>query len=128
MSAKSSAHESEVINHYFGGSASPQPTQWWLAIYSTNPTDAITATVPTAITNRLQITAWTRNANEAVNTNTLQFPPVPSGQAWSATHFAIFDAATGGRPLYHGAFRSAKNLSEGDILFIAAGQLVIRET
>ncbi|EKQ70414.1 hypothetical protein OsccyDRAFT_0701 [Leptolyngbyaceae cyanobacterium JSC-12] len=128
MSAKSDILETEIINHYFGGSGAPQPTQWWLAIYSSDPTDAITATVPTAITTRLEIDGWTRNANEAVNTNNLQFPPVPTGQTWTVTHFAIFNAITGGKPLYHSPFRIAKTLQEGDILFIAAGQLAIRET
>jgi hypothetical protein len=127
MDAKSDILENQIINHLFGGSACAQPTQWWLAIYSTDPTDAITGTVPTAITSRLQITVWTINANEAANTNTLQFAAVPSGQTWTVSHYAIFDASTAGRPLYTGAFRIAKTLQQGDVLFIAAGQLVIRE-
>ena len=127
MSAKSDVLENEIIAHLFGGTACPQPTQWWLAIYSTDPTDAITPTVPVALTSRFQITAWTRNNNEATNPNPIQLPPVPVSQTWTITHYAIFDASTGGRPLYHGAFRIAKTLQQGDILFIAAGQVVVRE-
>lgn len=125
--AKSDILETQCIAHLFGGSAMPQPTQWWIAIYSADPTDALTATTPTPITGRVQITAWTRTNNQAANTNIVEFPPVPASQTWTVSHYAIYDAQTSGRPLYHGQFRITKTLEEGDILVIAANQLIIRE-
>lgn len=116
-----------MIAHLFGGAALPQPNQWWLAVYDEDPTDALTNTTPTPVTSLLQILNWTLSNNEVSNTNIIQFEPVPVGETWTVSHFALFDASSGGNPLYHGAFRTAKVLQEGDILFIAAGQLVIRE-
>lgn len=135
MSAKTDQLESELIQHLFGGVAAAVPTEWWIALYDADPTDAVTgaawngnpANTPAAISNRLEVLNWTITDNEVVNTDTLEWPAVPVGQTWTVSHFVIFDAEIDGRPLYHGAFRTAKELSEGDILFVASGQLVIRE-
>ena len=129
--AKSSVLQNQVIQHNFGGSAYPQPTSWWLAIYSANPTDSLNASSPAPITNLVQISGeapiWTRTDNRASNRHDIQFPPVPASETWVVSHFAIFDNSTAGRPLYYGAFRTAKTLEEGDIFLISAGSLVIRE-
>lgn len=127
MTAKTDFLEAATINHMFGGAPLTQPTQWWLAIYSSDPTDAVTATTPSALTTRKQITAWTRSASIARNTNPIQFDPVPSGQTWAISHFAIFTAETGGDPLYQGAFSIQRTLTAGDIFLIGANQLSVEE-
>lgn len=124
--SKSNYLESQFINHVFGGTTFTKPTQWWLALYGADPGEALTNTTP-RVTSLVQITGWTLSQNQASNTNQIQFPPVPTGQVWTVSHFAIFTAETSGEPLYLGAFRLTKTLEEGDIFIIAAGQLVIRE-
>ena len=48
-----------------------------------------------------------------------------TGSWGSVSHFGIFDAASAGNLLIHGAFTSAKTISSGDVLKIATGDLDI---
>jgi len=43
-----------------------------------------------------------------------------------ATHMGIFDAATGGNLLYHGALTAAKTFNTGDEVKFAAGALILK--
>lgn len=132
--AKSNVLKNQVVNHLFGGVLScDRPTQWWLAIYSTEPTGELNSSQPTAITSLVRLLSpdsspiWTINSNEASNTHTVEFLPVPASEAWSVSHFAIFDNNLNGRPLYHGSFKTVKTIQEGDTLIIQSGKIVIRE-
>lgn len=40
--------------------------------------------------------------------------PTPSANWGTVTHMAIFDKATGGNPLYHGALTNSKTINNGD--------------
>ena len=46
-----------------------------------------------------------------------------TGSWGSVSHFGIFDAASSGNLLVHGAFSAAKTIGSGDILKVAAGDL-----
>ena len=132
--SKSNRLENDITSHLFGGpTVCARPTEWWLALYATNPTDALTASSPVAVTALMEMSAtssdpvWTITNNEATNSYAIQFPPVPVSEVWIVSHFALFDSANSARPLYHGAFKTTKQLQEGDVFIIAPGQLIIRE-
>jgi hypothetical protein len=132
--AKSNVLKNLVVNHLFGGVLQvPVPTQWWIGIYSSNPTEAFTLSAPARITTLVRLTSptsgpiWSINSNEVSNVNAIDFPAVPLGETWNVSHFAIFDSNTSGRPLYYGAFKTVKTLESGDILNIPAGKIIIRE-
>jgi hypothetical protein len=131
--AKSDTLKNQTVTHLFSGDVGiVPPTEWWLALYSQDPTSAVNAST-TAVTSLLQLVevggdpVWTINAHEASNTYDIQYPQVPAGETWSVTHFAIFNSDSGGEALYYGSFNTGKVYSEGDILIIPSGQLVIRE-
>jgi len=120
--------ESALINHIFGGTSFTAPTAWYLAIYDVDPGEAVTSASPAALTSqRVQITSWNRSGNTATNANNMQFDPVPGGATWVVSHFAIFNATTGGSPLYYGPLSATKTVSAGDILFVAANQISVSE-
>jgi hypothetical protein len=118
-----------LINHLFGGSAYTQPTSWWISVYNADPGLGITGTTPSPLnTTRKQITGWTRSTNTATNTAQIVFDPVPVGQTWNVTHYAIFDASTAGNPICSGAFDVSKTISSGDVFTIGATRLSVAES
>ena len=56
------------------------------------------------------------------NSAAIEFPAA-TGSWGSVGFFGIFDAASSGNLLIHGAFSAAKTIATGDILRIAAGDL-----
>ena len=56
------------------------------------------------------------------NSAAIEFPAA-TGSWGAVSHFGIFDAASSGNLLIHGAFTSSKTIATGDILRIAAGDL-----
>jgi hypothetical protein len=128
MSGKSNFLGTSLINHIFGGSSYAQPTQWWLALYSSDPGANLTYSSPSPITTLVQILSWTRAGNQVSNTNSIQLAAVPNGQTWNISYFALFDGNTNAaNPLYTGAWTLTKTLSAGDIFTIAPGQIVLTE-
>jgi hypothetical protein len=51
--------------------------------------------------------------------------PAATGSQGTITHFGIFDSASGGNLLCHGAFDSSKTIATGDILRINSGSITI---
>jgi len=59
------------------------------------------------------------------NTSVVDFPTC-TGSVWGAVaYWSLWDAATGGNMLLHGAFTSAKTIEVNDVLRVAAGDLDI---
>ncbi len=58
------------------------------------------------------------------NADAIEFPEA-SGAWGTVTHFALFDAASGGNLLAHGALAQAKAIGSGDSVRFAAGDLEI---
>jgi len=59
------------------------------------------------------------------NTAVVDFPAC-TGSNWGAVaYWSLWDAATGGNMLLHGAFTSAKTIEVNDVLRVAAGDLDI---
>lgn len=118
-----------LINHLFGGTAYVQPTSWWISVYSADPGLGVTGSSPTPLNiTRKQITGWTRVSNTATNTSQIVFDPVPTGQTWNVTNYAIFNANTGGDAICSGAFDVAKTISAGDVFVIGSSRLSVTES
>lgn len=130
--AKSQVLENQIINHTLGGTACPQPTEWWIAIYDEDPTDNVTSVIPAALSAPIQVpdvsgTTWSITGNTAVNAAVIEFIPVPATETWAVSHYALFDAESNGRPLYQGSFNTIKTLDEGDILRVDVGAISLME-
>lgn len=59
------------------------------------------------------------------NTQEIAFAEV-AGSSVTVTHFAIFDAASGGNMLFHGALTASKTMDVGDVPVFAAGSLILQ--
>ena len=69
---------------------------------------------------------WTRTNNSVTNNAEITFATL-SGALGPITHFAVFDAVTGGNCLYKGSFTTSRSFLTGDTPKINASGLTITE-
>lgn len=130
MAAISNYLENALINHVLRQVAYTAPTDVWLALFTTDPTDADTGTEVTGGSYaRVQIsgssTAFTAPSNGATgNGDTISFTTATA--LWGTiSHVGIYDAATVGNLLFHGALDSSRLIDIDDTFTIATGDLVV---
>lgn len=125
--SKSTWMENDVLNTYYGAGAATV----WLALYSSDPTDADSGTeLSGGGYARLELTPGTDitvSGNAATNPNDLEFGE-SAGSQGNAAYFGLRTASTGGNLLHHGALSPARNVdAAGIVIRIPAGDLDITE-
>lgn len=140
MAAFSDYLEENILNHTLRGQTLATPSRIYLALFTSNPTDAASGDEVTDSAYVRQDMAkgdvissgWTAPAPSGdgmatTNAKVTQFPPIADGTV-TVSHYGLFDALTGGNLLYHGAFTVAKTLEINDVLSVDIGglQVIIR--
>jgi hypothetical protein len=140
MSAFSDYLEEAILNATLRGVAFiTPPTSTYLALFTTDPLDDASGTELTNVTApgyaRVQIVSagsWTAptsptpsTGSTVGNVNTLEFAEATANWAGPITHFALFDALTGGHMLYHAPMTTARTIELGDVLRFSAGALTV---
>ena len=132
MSGFSNHCAQQVINHFIRGIAQPATTATYMALCLADPTDANVST--TEISGpwyaRQRVSSWTAPVEDSdstytANTNDIAFPAVTGG-AVTATHYAIYDAATAGNLISSGPLPSSKVLNVDDVPTIKAGEGILK--
>ena len=121
--------ELEILDNYFGGQDYEAPANLYIALSTADPTDdnsGIAEPVGGSYA-RKQVTnnktTWDVAANGALaNAIVIEFAEA-TGSWGTITHFAIFDAASGGNMLAHGALSASKVVESGDIVRFPIGDL-----
>lgn len=126
MGSFSSYWENEVLDHLFGKGVYVPPTIY-VALSTADPGENGSGLNEPGGNGyaRAQTVAndWnTANAGLLDNANVIAFNAA-TGDWGLVTHFALFDAATTGNMLAHGALTLAKNIGSGDTVQFAAGDL-----
>ena len=124
--SKSNYLESKVLRHVINAAAYTAPATLYLALYSSDPTEADTGTELTGGTPayaRKAIT-WGTEANGTVANSSSVSMDVPTS---TITHYGIRDASTAGNLLYYGAFDVPISGVSGTPLVFAAGDITITE-
>jgi len=120
--------ELELLDHVLNGLTWASPASVWVALYTTDPTDADSGTEVAALYDyaRVQMTAgWTVAAGNAYNTAAVTFPPANGGSWGTVTHMGIRDASTAGNLLFHGVLTSSRTVQDGDTFQFALGNISI---
>lgn len=121
--AASNYLENKWLDHSLGTTTFTKPTTVYVALYTTNPTDADSGTEVTGGTYTRQSATWSSAASGSTsNPSDIVFTLMPAA---TVTHFGIRDASSGGNLLYYGAFTASKTTTAGDTLTIPATGLVI---
>ena len=125
MAAASTYLEDEILDHIFGEGVRDfrSPPTLFLSLHTETPTDAMN--VGEVSGNGYARKALVFGAASAgVVSNTAQVTFTASGGNWGTiTHIGIFDAATAGNGIFHGALTSSRTVNDGDDLVFAIGDI-----
>lgn len=125
MSALSDYSEKLLLDWMMTTGTATRPTAWYIALYTSATNDASGGTeVSGNGYSRQSVTfdAGTSGTGTTSNSNAPLF--TAAGGNWgTVTHMAIYDAATGGNRLWHGAMTASKTIDDGDSLQFAIGNI-----
>ena len=129
MASFSDYLEQQILNHIFRNTAIfTPPANVYLALFTAAPSDSGGGTEVTGGSYARKAVSTTTQWNApgvgglTDNINAQAF--VTATASWGTiTHFAIFDAASAGNLLFHGALTASKVVGSGDTIQFAAGDL-----
>ena len=125
MSAMSDYLENEILDHILGTGAYTMPTTVYVGLSTGSFGDDNSGTELTG-NNYARVSATFSAAASGTTSNSAAIEFAAATGSWGLiSHFGIFDAASAGNLLIHGAFTTAKTIASGDILKIDAGDLDI---
>jgi len=123
MSALSDYAENKILDHLLGTSAYTFPSQAYLGLSTGSLGDDASGTELSGNNySRVVINFDAASSGTTDNSAAVEFAAA-TGSWGSVSHFGIYDAASSGNLLVHGAFSAAKTIGSGDILKVAAGDL-----
>ena len=127
MSAASNYLELKLLDHALGTAEFTAPEGVYLALFTSDPTDAGTgdevSALGTAYASKV-ITFDAAASGSAASAATVTFDAA-TGDWGTITHIGIYDAATSGNLLFHGAVTTSKTIESGDTFQVSAGNLTI---
>lgn len=125
MSEMSNYLENALINGTLRGTTYTAPTTVYLALYTSDPTDADTGTeVSGGSYARQSITMGAPSNGVSTNSAAIEFPQA-TGSWGTVAYIGIRDALTTGNLLYHSPLDVSKAIDTGDIFKIAIGSLSV---
>jgi hypothetical protein len=116
----------ELLDHLLTAGSYARPTIY-VALFSSDPGEVLTGSELSGVNYaRVACAAWNAatdaSPSVSANTNTIQFATPGAGGWGTATHFALFDAISGGTNLLgSGQLTTPKTINEGDSVSFAAG-------
>jgi len=125
MSAMSDYLENEILDHILSVGSYTMPSAVYVGLSTGSFNDDNSGTELTGNNySRVAATCSAAASGTASNSAAIEFAAA-TGSWGSVSHFGIFDAASSGNLLIHGAFTVAKTIASGDILKIPTGDLDI---
>ena len=115
--------ENELIDHILRNAAYTSPTTVYVALYTSDPTDADSGTEVSGGSYARQSVAFSAPSNGATsNSSDITFPTATAN--WGTiTHVALRDAVTTGNMLFHSPLTASKIVNDGDTFKINATDL-----
>lgn len=123
--------ENELLDHVWGNQAFSAPATLYIGLSTADPLDDGSGLAEPSGNGYARV-AVTNNATEwpaatggsKTNANDQTFP-LATGSWGTITHFAFFDAASGGNMLGSGALTTSRTVGDGDQPRFAAGEITI---
>jgi hypothetical protein len=125
MSEMSNYLENALINVTLRATAYTAPTTVYVALFTTDPTDAGTGTEVTGGSYaRTSVTFGAPSNGVSTNSADVTFPTCTAG--WGiVTHLGLYDASTSGNLLYHTPLDASKTVDTGDVFKIITSNLSV---
>lgn len=125
MAEMSNYLENALINATLRNTGYTSPTTVYLALYTSDPTDADTGTEVTGNGYARQaITFGAPSDGVSTNSAAIEFPQA-TGSWGTVAYVGIRDASTSGNLLFHTALDASKAIATGDVFRIAIGSLSV---
>jgi hypothetical protein len=125
MAEMSNFLENALINATLRNTSYTSPSTVYLALYTSDPTDADTGTEVTGNAyERQSITFGSPSNGVSTNTAAIEFPQA-TGSWGTVAYIGIRDASTSGNLLYHTALDASKAIATGDVFRVAIGSLSV---
>lgn len=125
MSAMSDYLELKVLDHVLGTTSYTMPSAVYLGLSTGSFGDDNSGTELSGSNySRKAITFSSAASGTTSNDSTIEFSAA-TGSWGTVSHWALFDAASSGNMLIHGAFTASKAIASGDIVRIVAGDIDI---
>jgi hypothetical protein len=117
--------ENALVNATLRNTTYTSPAVVYLALYTSDPTDADTGTECSGTSYARQAITFGAPSNGVTsNSAAIEFPQ--AGGAWGTiTHIGIRDASTAGNLLYHTPLDASKTIATGDVFRVAIGSLSV---
>jgi hypothetical protein len=128
MGSFSNHWENMILDHLFG-KGNYAPPVIYVGLSTSDPTDSAIGLSEPSGNGYVRVQTTEADWNVAVdgsldNATAITFDPA-AGDWGTATHFALFDTASGGNMLAYGALTQAKTINDGDTVRFAGGDLNI---
>jgi len=125
MAEMSNYLEYSLVHATLRNTSYTSPATVYVALFTTDPTDANTGTEVTGGSYARTSVAFAAPSNGAsASSADCTFPTCTS--TWgTVSHIGIFDASTSGNLLYHTPLDTSKTIETGDIFKIASGSLTV---
>ena len=125
MAEMSNYLENALINVTLRATSYTAPTTVYLALYTTDPTDADTGTECSGTSYARQAITFGAPSN-GVSTNSAAVEFDQATGSWGTiTHMGLYDASTSGNLLFHGALTASKVIDAGDVFKFASTALAV---
>ena len=126
MAEMSNYLENALINGTVRGTTYTAPSTVYVALYTSDPTDADTGTEVSGGSYSRQSVTFAAPSNGLCASNAdVTFPQATAN--WGTVGWiGLRDASTGGNLLYHTPLDAAKTIETGDIFKIASGNLTVQ--
>lgn len=118
-----------VVLNWIKGTPTTPPSTLYVALFSTATTDGGGGTELSGSGYARQvITFGSISGGQILNSNQVSFPVNSGPGSWAqATHWAIFDASSGGNMLRHAPLAVAKTIAVGEQATFPIGSLLLSE-
>ena len=125
MAEMSNYLENALINATLRNTSYTSPTTIYVALYTSDPTDANTGTEVTGGSYvRTSVTFGAPSDGASLSNADCTFPQA-TGSWGTVGWIGLMDASTSGNLLYHTALDASKTIDTGDIFKIASGSLSV---
>ena len=128
MAEMSNYLENALVNATLRNTSYTSPATVYVALYTTDPTDADTGTEVSGNGYARQSVTFSAPSNGATsNSSAVEFPQA-TGSWGTVAYIGLRDASSSGNLLYHTALDASKTIATGDVFRIAIGSLSVTLT
>lgn len=121
--------EDEILDHVFGKGSYTAPANIFVALSTADPDEDASGVAEPSGNNYARVSTaaadWNASSGGVIdNANLIAFPTA-SGDWGTVTHFALYDAASGGNMLAYGLLGSAPAVALNNTPRFSAGELEV---